>query len=439
MLSHADNEALVRVGADTPMGTLFRLYWIPFLPSKALVADGPVKRIRLLGEDLVAFRDTQNQVGLIANACAHRGAPMMFGRNEECGLRCVYHGWKYDVNGDVVDMPTEPPGSRFKERVKTTAYPCRERNGVIWTYMGPEAEALPPLPNLEWNLVPETNVEISLRVQECNWLQALEGEIDSAHAPILHGRVDSKGASSAWFASRDLAPSFECVRQNFGLSIAAKRKLDEDTLYWRVNQFVMPFYTMVPPQSQYPELSGHAWVPMDDTHTICIMFTYHPSQPLPEKMKRIFNDGYNGRETGHPSRHAFVETNPAVPYGDYRTKYNAGNAFLFDHESQVTTWFSGLPGLWVQDSACQTGLAPIFDRSKEKLSSSDAGIAMTRRVLLEAVNSLRDQGVKPAGVEDPDTFLVRAVSLRLPPGDNWREASQPYIVARPGSDFGYTP
>ena len=176
------------------MGSLFRLYWIPFLFSKDLVADGQPKRVMLLGEDLVAFRESRARVGLVANACAHRGAPMMFGRNEDCGLRCVYHGWKFDVTGAVMDMPAEPVKSRLKEKVRITAYPCRERNGMVWAYMGPETAELPPLPNVEWNLVPEENVHISMRVQECNWLQALEGEIDSAHAPILHGRIDSKGA-----------------------------------------------------------------------------------------------------------------------------------------------------------------------------------------------------------------------------------------------------
>ena len=181
MLSHQDNEALVRVGPETPIGTLFRLFWIPFIFSKDLVADSQPKRVMLLAEDLVAFRDSQGRVGLMANACAHRGAPMMFGRNEDCGLRCVYHGWKYDVTGAVTDMPAEPAKSRRKDKVRITAYPCRERNGMVWTYMGPDMADVPPLPNVEWNLVPADNVVVSMRVQECNWLQALEGEIDSAH------------------------------------------------------------------------------------------------------------------------------------------------------------------------------------------------------------------------------------------------------------------
>jgi Rieske oxygenase family protein len=184
---------------------------------------------------------------------------------------------------------------------------------------------------------------ISMRVQECNWLQALEGEIDSAHAPILHGRIDSKGQINEWLAKRDLRPTFECIRQDFGMSIAAKRQLGDEKLYWRVNQFVMPFYSLVPPQSKFPDLSGHAWVPMDDNHTLCIFFSYHPSEPLPSRTRELFEEGHNGRETGHPSKHAFVKRDATVPYADYWTNFTRENGYQFDYQSQVDTWFSGLP------------------------------------------------------------------------------------------------
>jgi nitrite reductase/ring-hydroxylating ferredoxin subunit len=438
MLSHDDNETLVRVGAGTPMGKLLRIYWIPFITSKDLVADGQLKRVKLLGEDLVAFRDSEGRVGLISNTCAHRGAPMMFGRNEECGLRCVYHGWKFDVNGNVTDIPAEPDGSRLKERVKITAYPCRERNGVVWTYMGDPAAA-PPLPNFEWNLVPADNIKISFRIQECNWLQALEGEIDSAHAPILHGRIDQKGEINSWIAKKDLQPAFECVRQDFGMSIASRRRFDNETFYWRVNQFVMPFYSLVPPQSRFPELSGHAWVPIDDENTLCLMFSYHPSEPLLPRTRELFEEGHQGRETGHASRHAYVKQNPTVPYADYWTKFTRETGYHFDYQSQVTTWFSGLPGLWVQDGACQSGTQPILDRTQENLCSSDVGIAMTRRLLLEAVRAYDRQGVKPKGVDDPDMTMVRAVSLRLPKDTSWLDAGRVHMTAELGKSFGYEP
>src|SRR5579859_3567626 len=167
MLSREDNERLVRVGKGTPLGDLFRLYWIPFLPAAALVNDGQPKRIRLLGEDLVAFRDSEGRVGLVDQACPHRGAPLIYGRNEDCGLRCVYHGWKYDVSGACIDMPNEPPASNFKDKVRQTAYPCIERGGVIWTYMGPDSPP-PPLPGLEWIDLPEVQRFQAKRVQNCN-------------------------------------------------------------------------------------------------------------------------------------------------------------------------------------------------------------------------------------------------------------------------------
>ncbi len=436
MLSHEDNETLVRVGPGTATGSLFRLYWLPFLLSKDLLADAPPKRVKLMGEDLVAFRDTQGRPGLIANACAHRGAPMLFARNEDCGIRCIYHGWKYDVTGAVVDMPAEPPRSRLKDKVRITAYPCQERNGVVWTYMGPDAVP-PPLPEMEWNLVPTENVHLSMRVQECNWLQALEGEIDSAHAPILHARIDNGGAINDWIAKRDLRPTFECLRQEFGMSIAAKRRLDEQTLYWRVNQFVLPFYSLVPPQSKFPELSGHAWLPMDDEHTLCLMFSYHPSEPLLPKTRQLFIEGHQGRETGHASRHAYAPKPPSTPYADYWTKFTPEAAFQIDYEAQRTTWFSGLPGLWVQDGACQTGIQPIYDRTQENLCASDTGIVMTRRLLLESTRSLRDSGTRPAGATEPDTFMVRAVSMRLPDGTPWADAGRPHMTAKLGAGFGY--
>ncbi|HVV92597.1 MAG TPA: Rieske 2Fe-2S domain-containing protein [Hyphomicrobiales bacterium] len=438
MLSQDQNELLVRVGPGTAMGNFLRLYWMPFLLSGDLVADGTPKRVRLMGEDLVAFRDSEGRVGLVDHACAHRRAPMMFARNEECGLRCVYHGWKFDVTGQCVDMPAEPLESRFKDRVQIKAYPCRERNGVLWTYMGPEKESLPPLPNVEWNLVSAEQVHVSLRVQECNWLQALEGDIDSAHAAFLHGRVDANGRMARILATRDLRPTFDVMRQDFGVSIAARRVLDNE-IYYRVNQFMLPNYTLTPPQRDFPELTGHAWVPMDDEHTLVVMFSYHPNAPLYEKTRRLFEEGYKGRETGHPSRHSYRDDNPTAPYAGLWSKFGRDNDYLFDEESQRTTWFSGLPGLWVQDAACQEALGPICDRTQEKLGVSDTGIVVTRRALTDAVRAHRDGGTVPASVNNPDLFMVRAVSLHLNPEESCWEAGRLHMTARLGEGFGYQP
>lgn len=439
MLSREDNELLVRVGPGTPMGQFMRLYWLPILPASDLAVDGQPQRVRLLGEELLAFRDSDGRIGLVDHACPHRGAPLVFGRNEQCGLRCVYHGWKFGTDGRVVDTPTEPADSRLKDRTRIKNYVCRERNGIVWAYMGQEQDAPPPLPNMEWNMVPQENVHVSFRVQECNWLQALEGEIDSAHAAILHGRIDNQGAISDWTAKKDLRPVFECQRQDFGMSIASRRILDEETSYWRVNQFLAPFYTLVPPQSKYPELSGHAWIPLDDENTLCIMFSYHPVQPLYEKTRQLFIEGHAGRETGHPSKDAYAPRPATQPYAKYWTKFNLENSFQFNYDAQTKTWFSGLPGLWVQDAACQSGVKPIYDRSQEHLGISDTGIAMTRRFLLESVRKLASEQVRPAGYGDADLYMVRAVSLTLPNKVSWQEGGREFMQAQLGVDFGYAP
>src|SRR4051812_4507368 len=179
MLSKENNETLSRVGPGTPMGALLRRYWLPLLLSSELPeGDGAPLRVKHLSETLIAFRDTDGQVGLVAENCPHRGASLFFGRNEEAGLRCVYHGWKFDSSGSCVDMPNEPPESNFKHKVKVTAYPCRERNGIIWAYLGPVGDE-PPLPEIEWAVLPESQRYISKRVQECSWVQGFEGGIDS--------------------------------------------------------------------------------------------------------------------------------------------------------------------------------------------------------------------------------------------------------------------
>ena len=350
MLSHEDNELLVRVGAGTPMGKLMRLYWIPFLLARDVPADGLPYRVRLLGEELVAFRDSSGQVGLVDQACPHRGAPLLFGRNEEGGLRCVYHGWKFSVDGSCQEMPAEPENTPMLKRVRVKAYPVQERNGVLWTYMGPDAEP-PPLPSMEWNMVPPENAHVSMRIQECNWLQALEGEIDSAHAAILHGRVDAGGAIDEWKQAADLQPKFEVVQHDAGMHIASRRKIEGDKNYIRVNQFLMPFWTLVPPFSDFPELSGHAWVPIDDEHTLCIMFSYHPAQPFYEKTRKLFKEGHRGRETGHHSEGAYEKRAVTEPYHTYWSQFNRSNAYGFSEELQAK-YNAGLPGLWLQDAAC---------------------------------------------------------------------------------------
>lgn len=430
MLTHEDNETLVRVGAGTPMGTLMRQYWLPFLKSSDVTKDGQPHRIRLLGEDLVAYRDSEGRVGLVDHACPHRGAPMVFGRNENSGLACIYHGWKFDVSGQCQDMPAEPADSPMCKRMKIKSYPVRERNGLLWAYMGTDRESPPPLPDFEFNLVPESHCVLTFRVQECNWLQALEGEIDSAHAAILHGWRNGSTISQ-WRQAGDLAPSFECVQHDAGISIAARRKDGEESNYVRVNQFLMPFWTLVPPQKQYPDLSGHAWVPIDDEHTLAIMFSYTPDQPFYEKTRTLFNEGYKGRETGHHSVQAYEQRPLTDPYPKYWSRYNRSNAYTYGYDT-------GMPGLWLEDAACQSGVAAIYDRTKEHLGTSDTGIARVRRMLLDTVKK-QSQGMTPPSATNGALFMKRAISITIPAGGDWTELGREFMTAELGKGFGYKP
>jgi phthalate 4,5-dioxygenase len=447
-----ETDALTRVSAGTPAGDFMRQFWLPFLPSDALVAGGEPFPVRLLGEDLVAFRREDGDVGLVDSVCAHRRAPLIYARNEGCGLRCVYHGWQFDITGQCTDMPAEPTTSRFKQHIRITAYPCRERGGVIWTYLG-QGEP-PALPDLEWNQIPAENVHVSFRVQEADWLSGLEGEIDSAHAAFLHARLDTTSKRSNTMMARSGRPIFDVLQQDFGVSVAARRPVGgganggganggdanggDGELYWRVNQFVLPFYTLVPPKSEeWAELTGHAWVPIDDTHTLCVGFTYLPDRPLKERMARVFADGYHGRETGHPSSLAFEADVPHnVPYWRYLSTYNRANNFFFDYDAQKTTYYSGLPGLWVQDTAVQTG-AHYAPRSREHLTSSDAGVVVTRQTLRDSVAAYREAGELPEIARRPELYRVRSVAAVLKGDESWAEALEEFMRRPLGASLGY--
>ena len=288
MLSRAENELLTRVGPGTPMGNLLRQFWQPFALATELPGpDSDPVRVRLLGEDLVAFRDTQGAVGLVAANCPHRGASLFFGRNEESGLRCVYHGWKFSVDGTCVDMPNEPAESDFKTRVKATTYPGQERGGVLWAYLGPAAD-MPSPPELQVDPRPaESHRYVSKRIQACNFLQNVEGEVDSSHVSFLH----SKGTAAASaglddplvtlpdYMARDRAPRFFVLPTPYGMLIGARRDAETDSYYWRITQFLMPTYTMIPVPVGLP-VSFTAATPIDDAHMFGFTVTWHPDRPL---------------------------------------------------------------------------------------------------------------------------------------------------------------
>src|ERR1700743_1180668 len=295
MLRKEQNDLVTQTGPGTPMGELFRRYWLPALLSEELAEPGGEPgRLQLLSERMLAFRDSEGKLGLIDEFCAHRGVSLWFGRNEEGGIRCPYHGWKYDVTGQCIEGPSEPWENGFCDRIKLFHYPLVKQGDVLWTYMG-DPEKQPPLPEWEFSTVPAEHSFMSKRLQECNWLQAMEGGIDSSHVSFLHsGELNSdplfKGSKGNQYNMGDMKPVFEVVESPGGLYIGARRNAENGHYYWRVTQWVMPAFTMIAPRADHP-VHGHFWVPIDDHNCWAWSFDYKVTRPLSAKERKSMEDG----------------------------------------------------------------------------------------------------------------------------------------------------
>jgi phthalate 4,5-dioxygenase oxygenase subunit len=426
MLRKDDNELLCRVGPGTPMGDLIRQYWIPAMPSFELPSpDCPPKKVRLLGEDLVAFRDTEGRVGMLKAACPHRGASMFFGRNEEGGLRCVYHGWKFDVTGACVDMPSEPAESNFKTKVRAAAYPCNDLNHMIWVYMGPQ-EAPPPFPMFEINQLPEDHVlPPTIMMEEANWFQNLEGDIDSSHIDYLHSRLTYEAVNQGirGFFSRDRAPRLDVVPTEYGAFYSARRLWDDGGNNWhRISQYIFPIHTMIAASS--PDMIHlRSFVPLDDHYTMLISHGANIKRPVTDEERQRAMDGF--RLSGG----YLPETSD--PRSRYFTTANKRNDFGRDYEIEKTLQFCGIPFAGnLQDRAMtelmcnEDGIEPIYDRSKEHLGTTDSMVIAVRRMLLRAAKLLRDEGIAPANVQNVQLDQVRSASAILPPDADWVAATE---------------
>ncbi len=432
MLSKEDNELLCRVGPGTPMGDLLRQYWMPFLPSAQLPApDCPPKRVRLMGENLVAFRDSDGQVGLLRENCPHRGASLFFGRNEECGLRCPYHGWKFDVEGRCVDMPNEPEESDFKYKVRAVSYPCRDVNGVLWTYMGPR-NPVPPLPNFEVNTLPADHVATPLlMLEECNWVQALEGDIDSSHIDFVHAKLREDSNARGTF-HKDKRPRLEVLPTEYGACYTGRRRWKDTDQFWhRITQFIMPFYTMIA-ASDPNTVSCRAWVPLDDDHTMQFSISGRLDRPFTDEERKRFADPFGGWG-------GYVQET-SDPFSRYYTKANLHNDYNLDYELQKNELVIGIPFLGnLQDRAMTETMGPIYDRTQEHLGTTDAMVIFVRRQLINAAKALREQGAVPANVEDPNLCRVRPASILLPEGESWVAATEAARKSDAGVPISWVP
>jgi phthalate 4,5-dioxygenase oxygenase subunit len=409
MLSREENELLARVGPGTPTGELYRRYWIPALLSEEIrEADGPPVRVKLLGEDLLAFRDSKGRIGLIDEYCSHRRAPLFYGRNEECGLRCIYHGWKYDVEGKILETPAEPPESTLKDHVRHTAYPCREAAGVVFTYMGPK-EKIPLFPNFDWITVPPAHVGVTKFFLNCNYLQAIEGDCDTSHVGYLHlGNRTGGGGDIAQIGAQDRAPKFENKVTFYGIRSAAIRSLPDGMKSIDLFSYIMPFIACVPAGKKINgKLDGFLVVyqtPSDDYHTWRYNFRFKRSEPMTEE--ELAADRF--------------QIGP-----DYKLIANRDNHYLMDRQKHRN--YSGMEGFATQDACITEGMGPIADRTREHLGASDGYIVAVRLFLLKAVRDLQ-RGIEPPGlVWDPsknDFSKANCTSVRVPDGVSWREAEQ---------------
>jgi phthalate 4,5-dioxygenase len=408
MLTEDDNVLLTRTGPDTGMGELFRRFWQPVaLGAELPEPDGPPLRLTVLGEALRAFRATDGAVGVVAPRCPHRGADLFFGRNEEGGIRCAYHGWKFDREGRCLDLPTFEPGpaaARARENIRLRACPVHEAGGLVWAYLGPR-ETMPAPPELEFLTLPPSHVFVSKKLQQCNWAQACEGGLDTAHFSFLHMPVsDSPGVTAGLMAKvssdsdtvrwmrADGAPRFTIAEHAAGLVLGAARRGDPGQSYWRISQFLMPNHGLAPNAFPGENYHGQCWVPIDDESCWVYTYTWNPDRPLTEAERTRFRGG--------SGVHAEVDT----AYVPLRRREND---YLIDRTKQKFETFTGIVGVSEQDAAIQDSQGLIADRTAEHLGPTDLGVVRFRRLILDAVRALRD-GREPAAAACPEAYRVRS-------------------------------
>lgn len=424
MLEPADNAVLTRTNRGTPTGEFFRRFWIPVLLSSELPEpDCTPVRTTIMGEPLVAFRDTEGNVGLVDAYCAHRGAPLFYGRNEARGIRCIFHGWKFDIGGRCVDMPNEPRNSRFKDHVSLLAYPTHEAGDVVWAYMGPGGLS-PEVPDLEWLRLPASHVYSDKILGESNYLQALEGDHDSSHASLLHSTLKGSIIGGLGREDRltdyhmaDTTPRLSVLETDYGLMTASRRDASADTYLWRIVPWLLPFYSIIANEPG-TILILNIRVPRDDESYWAFRIAYNPSRPIGDRERTVL-----AKLSGRYSQRI---------RNTWRAVENRDNDYLIDRNRQRFETFSGIPNIPAQDRAVQEGMRPepgtshIADRSREHLGSADASIVLLREILLRSVQAL-ERGIEPAQAYDGSRYFLRAVAIELPRDVPFDVGAQPYV------------
>jgi phthalate 4,5-dioxygenase oxygenase subunit len=408
MLSAADNEMLTRTGPQTPMGQYMRNFWQPIALSRELPeADGAPLRVNIMGEELVAFRNAKGVVGLADSKCPHRGASLYFGRNEDCAIRCVFHGWKFDMEGKPVELPNVPDDSGYYKSVRLRTYPTREFGEVVWAWLGPdgsEPDKLPGVPQLEFGLLPASHRYVTKKLQECNWAQSIEGALDTAHFSFLHMPAPHMPSNEnpdapadekrlRWIRE-DPRPQFSVLEHEVGFVVGGARRADGEDRYWRTTQFALPAHSTTPSTLPGENHFGYTWVPIDDHNCWIYTYAWNPDRPLTEEERAKFKAGHG----------VIAEVdNKFMPLS------NRSNEYRIDRALQKHSTFTGVRGVAEQDAMIQDSQGRIVDRTVEHLTASDAAIVRFRRLVLEGAKALMT-GTRPQAAFRHESYRLRSGS-----------------------------
>ena len=416
MLTREDNDILTQTNCDTPMGQYFRRFWQPVALSEELPErDGTPLRVTVMGEELVAFRDSEGRIGLVDSRCPHRGAHMYFGRNEECGLRCVYHGWKFDVTGKAVDLPNVAPGRALHDTVRIKAYPTREYGDIVWAYMGPATAKLPEVPGLEFGQVPAENRYVMKQLMQCNWAQIMEGDLDTSHFSFLHMPAPSVASNEnpdapadarrlRWIRN-DPIPQFQILDHDVGFVIGGARAADGEERYWRITQYMVPAHGTGPSTFPGETYFGFTLSPITDDSCWIYNYAWNPERPIDQ-------DERDKMKAGHGIM--------AEIDADYVPLRNLSNDFGIDRATQKSTTYSGVKGLAEQDSMIQHSQGAIADRTRETLTATDAAVVRFRNVMLEGAKALA-AGNEPAAPGLHAAYRTRPGSWIADQGKSFEE------------------
>lgn len=435
MITAEENQQLCRVGRGTLMGEFFRQFWVPVCLSSELKADGDPVRLMILGEKLIAFRDSEGRVGVLDHRCPHRCASLFFGRNELGGIRCAYHGWKFDVTGKCLDQPNLEDKNKYPAGTPAIAYRTAESGGMVFAYFGERQDNPPGLPELEAIMGDADDRNIALTHRDCNYMQALEGDIDTSHLGFLHvGGVDGDKldlSDPEVFTVKNKAPKINVTVTNFGTMYSAQRDAYEGQEHQRYACYIYPFWVTYPGGGGLEKSrTANAWVPIDDTSTMIFNIDLNRASGGGKKGLK-YKDGTPVGGLARPLEYLPTTTDWK---GRWRPVKDASNDYGIDREWQRSgDSYTGIVGVPLQDQAIQESMGHIVDREMEHLAASDRMVILTRRIMLDAALDWRDHKKLPDFVDHPEYARnARGGDIVVPKGTDWLDGYEDAMAKAKG-------